>query len=49
MNKKLHFETGKLLFEKRGHRWALTSFGFESWGRTIEEVKLEDELEVSAE
>lgn len=31
MNKKLHFETGKLLFEKRGHRWALTSFAFEVW------------------
>ena len=34
MNKKLYFETGKLLFEKRGHRWALTSFAFECWGET---------------
>lgn len=34
MNKKLHFETGKVLFEKRGHRWALTSFGFDVWGET---------------
>ncbi len=47
MNKKVHFETGKLFFEKHGHRWALTSFGFDSWGRTIEEVKAEEE--VSAE
>jgi len=32
MNKKLLFESGKLLFEKRGHKWALTSFGFAAWG-----------------
>jgi ATP-dependent RNA circularization protein (DNA/RNA ligase family) len=32
MNKKLLFESGKLLFEKRGHKWALTSFGFDAWG-----------------
>jgi hypothetical protein len=32
MNKRLHFETGELLFEKRGHRWALTSFAFDVWG-----------------
>ena len=38
MNKKLHFETGKLLFEKRGHKWALTSFGFDVWGSTEETV-----------
>jgi len=25
---------GELLFEKRGHRWALTSFAFEVWGET---------------
>jgi hypothetical protein len=31
MNKRLHFETGELLFEKRGHKWALTSFAFEVW------------------
>ena len=23
---------GELLFEKRGHKWALTSFGFDAWG-----------------
>ncbi len=32
LNKRLHFETGKLLFEKRGHRWALTQFAFEVYG-----------------
>ena len=36
MNKRLKLETGELLFEKRGHRWALTSFGFEVWGETDE-------------
>src|SRR4030042_3374445 len=32
MNKRLQLETGELLFEKRGHKWALTSFGFDAWG-----------------
>lgn len=32
MNKRLRLETGEDLFEKRGHKWALTSFGFETWG-----------------
>ncbi len=32
MNKRLHLETGELLFEKRGHRWALTTFGFDVYG-----------------
>ena len=27
---------GELLFEKRGHRWALTGFGFEVWGESNE-------------
>jgi hypothetical protein len=44
MNKKLHFETGKLLFEKRGHRWALTSFAFDGYGRSSEEVEVEGEV-----
>lgn len=48
MNRKLHFETGKLLFEKRGHRWALTSFGFESLGKTGGEAE-EADREVSEE
>ncbi len=29
MNKKLRYETGEFLFEKRGHKWALTAAGFE--------------------
>ena len=33
MNKRLHFETGEYLFEKRGHKWALTSVGFEAVGK----------------
>jgi hypothetical protein len=32
MNKRLQKKTGELLFEKRGHKWALTSFGFDAWG-----------------
>jgi hypothetical protein len=38
MNKRLKHETGELLFEKRGHQWALTSFGFEVWGATEKEA-----------
>ena len=36
MNKRLHFETGKFLFEKRGHAWALTRFAFESYDEPID-------------
>ena len=36
MNKRLHFETGKCLFEKRGHAWALTRFAFDSYNELIE-------------
>src|SRR5665647_898886 len=36
MNKRLHFETGKCLFEKRGHAWALTRFAFDSYDEPIE-------------
>jgi hypothetical protein len=32
MNRRLQLETGELLFEKRGHKWALTRFGFEVYG-----------------
>jgi hypothetical protein len=28
LNKKLNFETGKVLFEKQGKRWTLTHIGF---------------------
>ena len=34
MNKRLKLETGELLFEKRGHRWALTRFAFDVYGAT---------------
>lgn len=34
MNKRLERETGEKLFEKRGHKWALTSFAFEVWGES---------------
>ena len=39
MNKRLHFETGKVLFEKRGHRWALTRFAFDVYGDAEAEPK----------
>jgi hypothetical protein len=39
LNKRLHFETGKCLFEKRGHRWALSRFGFDVYGAASEEVE----------
>ena len=32
MNKRLKMETGELLFEKRGHKWALTRFAFDVYG-----------------
>ena len=28
---------GEFLFEKRGHRWAVTKFGFEVWGKSKKE------------
>ena len=45
MNKRLHFEVGELLFEKRGHRWALTRFAFDVYG----DVSLADTLSNSPE
>jgi hypothetical protein len=39
MNKRLHFEAGELLFEKRGHRWALTRFAFDVYGDAEAEAK----------
>lgn len=35
MNKRLRFETGKCLFEKRGHHWALTRFAFDSYDEPL--------------
>jgi hypothetical protein len=38
MNRRLKLETGELLFEKRGRRWALTRFAFDVYGETEAEV-----------
>ena len=38
MNKRLHFEVGELLFEKRGHKWAFTDLGVEIWGKTKKDM-----------
>ena len=32
LNKRMYLETGKIIFEKRGHRWALNKLGIESYG-----------------
>jgi len=39
MNKRLKLETGELLFEKRGHKWALTRFAFDAYGDAEAEAK----------
>ncbi len=31
LNKRMYVETGKIIFEKRGHRWALNKLGLESY------------------
>lgn len=36
MNKRMQFETGHVLFEKRGHKWALTKFGFDVYAAAEE-------------
>ncbi len=36
MNRRLEKEFGEQVAEKRGHRWALTGFVLESWGRNVE-------------
>ena len=38
MNKRLHYETGELLFEKRGHKWALTKYAFDVYGASESEI-----------
>lgn len=45
MNKRLHFETGKVFFEKRGHRWALSSFGVGAYGSLEEALEVEIEAQ----
>jgi hypothetical protein len=42
MNKRLHYETDKWFFEKRGHAWALTRFAFDSYGALGDEVEEAD-------
>jgi hypothetical protein len=42
MNKRLEHQTGERLFEKRGHRWALTRFAFEVWGETEEDEEVRE-------
>lgn len=37
MNERLFDELGECLFEKRGLKWALSSFAFEVWGETEKE------------
>lgn len=37
MNRRLEHETGEKLFEKRGWKWTLTSFGVDIWGETEKE------------
>ena len=37
MNKRMAFESGERIFEKRGKKWAFTEFGVEIWGRTEED------------
>jgi hypothetical protein len=46
MNKRLFKEMKECLFEKRGHKWALTSFAFEAWGASGEENEVEGEVNV---
>ena len=44
MNKRLFEKMREHLFEKRGHRWAFTSFAFEAWGKSSEEDQVEREV-----
>ncbi len=49
LNKNLHFETGKVLFEKRGKRWALTRFAFEVYGDSLADEPAAEGLETDEE
>ena len=40
MNKRLRFEVGEALFEKRGHKWAVSKFGFDVWGKKVKKKKM---------
>ena len=43
MNKRLDQHIAKILAEKRGLKWALTSWTFNNWSATKEEISLETE------
>jgi hypothetical protein len=43
MNKRLKHETGELLFEKRGWKWALTKFAFDIWN-VVDKKEMEEEV-----
>ena len=45
MNRRLREKIDRQVAEQRGWHWALTSFGFESWGKSVKEL----EEEVSTE
>jgi len=42
MNKRLRRELGQSVAEKRGHRWAMTSFMCQNWGTKKEEIMAEE-------
>jgi hypothetical protein len=44
MNKRLEYETGERLFEKRGWKWAFTKFAFDAWNASNEEEILRETL-----
>jgi hypothetical protein len=48
LNRRLHFEAGKVLFEKRGHRWALSRFTFEVYGASLADEPAADLSEEEA-
>jgi hypothetical protein len=41
MNRRLEEKIDRRVAEQRGWHWALTSFGFESWGKSADEVEEE--------
>lgn len=41
MNRRLEERIDRAVAEQRGWHWALTSFAFESWGKSTEEVEAE--------
>lgn len=49
MNERLKAETGHVLFEKVGHKWALTRFAFDVYGDTEAEVTRSNVSEASEE